>query len=220
MWSKESFAAGVLGGAGITALLFLIFSQDAEPTVPEPSGQVIVVSTAPVPATLAPPPTPTVTLTPGIASGLSESDPLRFDGIGGLAVGMTVEQAEAATGFQIRIFSDFSEECGIAEPIGGPPNLSLMLSNGVVVRVQVYERSNIVTEAGVGIGDTDSDVLDVYGTAVTEEPHPYLADQGSYLVYKPDGAPGFLVIFETQNHRVTSFRSGYEEQVRYIEGCA
>jgi hypothetical protein len=29
-----------------------------------------------------------------------------------------------------------------------------------------------------------------------------------------------LIIFEANRRRVTSFRSGFEEQVRYIEGCA
>jgi hypothetical protein len=29
-----------------------------------------------------------------------------------------------------------------------------------------------------------------------------------------------LIIFETNLRRVTSFRSGFDQQVRYIEGCA
>ncbi len=153
-------------------------------------------------------------------NGLSETDPLRVDGIGGIAMGMTVKEAEAAAGLRIRVPSDFGKGCQIAEVIGGPPDLSLMLSDGVVVRIDVFGRSSVRTVAGVGVGKMDDDVFRLYGAAVTEEPHPYLYDRGSYLVYTPEAAGGHLLIFETKAGQVTSFRSGYEEQVRYKEGCA
>jgi hypothetical protein len=47
-----------------------------------------------------------------------------------------------------------------------------------------------------------------------------LGDRGSYLIFDPEPEDGLLIIFETNRRSVTSFRSGFDQQVRYIEGCA
>ncbi len=215
---QSFFVGGLVGAIVVASAIFVIQAQDAliEPVLEAPGtvtsapGTVAPISTpAPDPATPTPPPTL-----------VSDRDPLRIDGIGGLTIGMTVEQAENAGGYPISVSSDFSEECRIAQMIGGPLDLSLMLSNGLVVRIDVYNRSRIRTVAGLVIGDPVSRVRDLYGAAITEEPHPYLGQRGSYLIYRPEGVAGQLMIFETDSGRVTSFRSGYEAQVRYIEGCA
>jgi len=143
-----------------------------------------------------------------------------MEGIGAVTVGMSVEEVQDVTGEKIRVFSDFTPRCRISQPRDGTPRgLFLMLSRGRVVRIDVDPPSKIQTVSGIGIGDTQDKVLRVYGDEIRVEAHPYLMDRGNYLVYQAD-EEDLLLIFETDRGKVTSFRSGYAEQVRYIEGCA
>ena len=75
--------------------------------------------------------------------------------------------------------------------------------------------------SGIHVGSTEDEVKATYGGRVTVEGHPYV-QTGHYLVYTPQDASsrGFGLIFETDGQRVTSFRSGYAEQVTWTEGCS
>jgi hypothetical protein len=99
------------------------------------------------------------------------------------------------------------------------PGLIVMVSNGRLVRIEVYDRSPVATRSGIHIGSTERDVADVYPGRITVEPHPY-APNGHYLVFTPQDQPDRLLIFETgDDKRVSSFRAGEAEAVRLIEGC-
>ena len=104
--------------------------------------------------------------------------------------------------------------------VGGPGDLFLMFSRRDLVRIDVGSHSAIQTDTGIGVGDPISAVEDAYGDELEREPHPYLGDRGSYLIFDPEPEDGFLIIFETNRRSVTSFRSGFDEQVGYKEGCA
>jgi hypothetical protein len=133
---------------------------------------------------------------------------------------MDVNDVERATGMEVDISSDFSPQCRYGQLVGGPNDLFLMFSRRVLVRIDVGTGSAIETDTGIGVGDPISEVEDAYGDELQREPHPYLGDRGSYLIFDPEPEDGFLIIFETNRRSVTSFRSGFDEQVRYKEGCA
>ena len=216
----KTFLIGLLVGAvvagGIT--FFVVRGGDDAPApspAPESSPDTSGPSIAPS-ASASPSPSPTeVSQLP-----LHDDQPLRMDGLGAITVGMTVEKMEEATGTGFREPSDFGPRCRYAYPVDGPVDVALMLSRGRLVRIDVFNRSQIETVSGIGIGDSEDDVYRAYGDDIEREDHPYLLDQGSYLVYRPDGEDELLLIFETSRGKVQSFRSGREEQVRYIEGCA
>jgi hypothetical protein len=90
----------------------------------------------------------------------------------------------------------------------------------VLVRIDIGTESAIETDKGIGVGDPISEVEDAYGDELKREPHPYLGDRGSYLIFDADAEDGLLIILETNRRSVTSFRSGFDQQVRYVEGCA
>jgi hypothetical protein len=161
-------------------------------------------------------PTPTV----AVATRVTEADELRIDGLGPMTIGMHVNDVERATGMEVDIASDFSPQCRYGQLVGGPHDLFLMFSGRVLVRIDVGAESAIETDAGIGVGDSISEVEDAYGDELQRELHPYLGDRGSYLIFDPEPEDGLLIIFETNRRSVTSFRSGFDEQVRYIEGCA
>jgi hypothetical protein len=161
-------------------------------------------------------PTPTV----AVATRVTEADELRIDGLGSMTIGMHVNDVERATGMEVDISSDFSPLCRYGQLVGGPHDLFLMFSRRVLVRIDVGNESAIETDAGIGVGDPISEVEDAYGDELERELHPYLGDRGSYLIFDPEPEDGLLIIFETNRRSVTSFRSGFDQQVRYIEGCA
>jgi hypothetical protein len=161
-------------------------------------------------------PTPTV----AVATPVTEADELRIDGLGSMTIGMHVNDVERATGMEVDISSDFSPQCRYGQLVGGPNDLFLMFSRRVLVRIDIGTESAIETDTGIGVGDPISDVEHAYGDELKREPHPYLGDRGSYLIFDPEPEDGLLIIFETNLRSVTSFRSGFDQQVRYIEGCA
>ena len=161
-------------------------------------------------------PTPTV----AVATPVTEADELRIDGLGSMTIGMHVNDVERATGMEVDISSDFNPQCRYGQLVGGPNDLFLMFSRRVLVRIDIGTESAIETDKGIGVGDPISEVEDAYGDELKREPHPYLGDRGSYLIFDADAEDGLLIILETNRRSVTSFRSGFDQQVRYVEGCA
>jgi hypothetical protein len=192
----------VLGGLVVGGAIYLSDSQDDSTSV---SGSL-----------------PSASSTPTVAVGtpVTEADDLRIDELGSMTIGMRVNDVERATGMEVDISTDFGPQCRYGQLVGGPRDLFLMFSRRVLVRIDVGTESAIETDTGIGVGDPISDVEDAYGDELERQLHPYLGDRGSYLIFNPEPEDGFLIIFETNRRSVTSFRSGFDEQVRYIEGCA
>ena len=192
----------VLGGVVVGGLMYVSDTQGETTSGPieHPATSAATTTAAPTPVT--------------------EADELRIDGLGSMTIGMHVDDVERATGMEVEVSSDFSPQCRYGQLVGGPRDLFLMFSRRELVRIDVGSGSAIQTDTGIGVGDPISAVEDAYGDELEREPHPYLGDRGSYLIFDPDPEDGFLIIFETNRRSVTSFRSGFDEQVRYKEGCA
>lgn len=179
----------------------------------------------------APPPNPTTTATvpitpPPTAEFPSAPDPvtttakdehltpasrLRLDGIGPVRVGMTTAEASRSSGKRIAVDPDSGPNpasCGFAVPTGGP-DISFMVIDGKVQRVDVGPGSSVATVSGVRIGDTEAEVGRIYGERLRVGPHPY-REGGHYLIY--DSAEpsqrDLLLIFETDGATVTAFGPG------------
>jgi hypothetical protein len=209
------FVAGLLVGAvGSLSVVYVLRSDAPRPSVAGPTA-----STSLVPGSSTPSVVPTKSPSPTAIARLTDHDRLRMDGIGPIRVGMTFDQAEQAAGIKLRVLDEFTEACRLAFIAKKPRNLAFMISYRRIVRVEVMSDSAITTVSGIGVGDTEDDVLRVYGDRLKRKPHPY-NDKGSYLVYRPAGERRLLLIFETDGRRVTSFRSGVADFVRAIEGCA
>jgi hypothetical protein len=213
----------VLGGAVVGGAIYLSDTQDdstsgiAQPSV---SGS-LPPEDSPTPASSGPDdPDASPTPTAALAIPVTEADELRIDGLGSMTIGMHVNDVERATGMEVDISSDFSPQCRYGQLVDGPRDLFLMFSRRVLVRIDVVNESAIETDTGIGVGDPISEVEDAYGDELERELHPYLGDRGSYLIFDPEPEDGLLIIFETNRRSVTSFRSGFDQQVRYIEGCA
>ena len=214
----------VFGGVVVGVAIYLSDTQDDSTSgpidQPEVSGS-IPAEDSPTPASSGTgDPNASPTATAPVATPVTEADELRIDGLGPMTIGMHVNDVEGATGMEVDISSDFSPQCRYGQLVGGPHDLFLMFSRRVLVRIDIGTESAIQTDTGIGVGDPISEVEDAYGDELEHELHPYLGDRGSYLLFDPEPEDGLLIIFETNRRSVTSFRSGFDEQVRYIEGCA
>jgi hypothetical protein len=142
------------------------------------------------------------------------------DGFGNMRFGMKVAEAEQALGHKLApLNADDEETCRYYRPDGGFQGLSFMTADGVVVRLDVEDTTEIKTDTGAKIGDSEAHVLELYKGRVEVQPHKYTGPEGHYLVVK--GGDGKVqLVFETDGAKVLNYRAGVEPQVQYVEGCS
>ena len=148
---------------------------------------------------------------------------LALRGLGDVVLGMSQAELIDVAFVQPAVFEEGYSEgegCGYVIP-KIYPGLGLMVTNDEVVRIDVFDEP-VLTLSGIGIGSTEAEVLAAYGDRISEEPHPYLGDQGKYLVYVPQDAVDaeYRLVFETASGVVTNFRAGQLPEVLWIEGCS
>ncbi|NEQ27196.1 MAG: hypothetical protein F6K28_50960 [Microcoleus sp. SIO2G3] len=152
---------------------------------------------------------------------LSSRSPVTIYGLGAVRVGMTLEQAEQATGISITAGEDVvGNGCSFARP-QGIENLLFMVQDGQIARVDVIPGGTIKTLSGVGIGNTEAEIEALYPGQIEVSPHEYVQD-GHYLTYVPNhpSNSNYRIVFETdENGVVTEFRSGRLPEVNRVEGC-
>jgi hypothetical protein len=162
-----------------------------------------------------PSPSPMPSSEPVVFGPLGPQDLVESDRIGPVVIGMTLAQAEEAADQPLKQEGDDLGGCVYYTPRSGQPDVSFMVIDGVVSRIDV-DSGTTTTNVSIGIGSTEAEVKGMYRNAVVSK-HPYT--DGHYLrVLDEDGQ--HAILFETDGQKVTSFRSGYPSAVDQIEGCA
>ncbi|ACM19339.1 hypothetical protein Geob_0977 [Geotalea daltonii FRC-32] len=148
-----------------------------------------------------------------------EKQQLQVDRLGPIAVGMTVKEASEKSGIKLKETepSDSgNEECYYVYPDGKYGDIGFMIEEERISRIDITSRK-FASIHGLRVGDTEASVKKAFPGKVKEQAHPYLEEDGKYLIIKLK--PGYGFIFETEKGKVTSFRSGKFESIQYIEGC-
>jgi hypothetical protein len=140
---------------------------------------------------------------------------------GDVRIGMTLAQLQAAIG-TLADTAKLNRDCDIvsaSDPYRLPAGVSITQVNGRVARIDV-ENDSIATDKGIRVGDSEAKVKEAYGNALIVEPHKYI--DGHYLEIKSgsDSATAKGVVYETDGKKVTTFRAGFWDPVRWVEGCA
>jgi hypothetical protein len=152
-------------------------------------------------------------------SQLTATSKLAINGIGPVRVGMTIQEAEASA--RTRLLSSGSKlgNCWYVKPQGGPRDLSFMVIDGQIARVDISGNSPITTVSGARIGDSEDQIKSLYAVRIT--PHAYVRS-GHYLTFVPNDTSDqqYRMVFETDGKRVKLIRAGRLPEVEYIEGCA
>lgn len=139
------------------------------------------------------------------------------NGIGAIRVGMSISDLREVAG-DVPAASP-TAECSYVRPSATPPGVLVMLARGQVARVDV-DSAGVKTDAAVGVGDSTAHVTAAYEGRVTATPHKYVPG-GQYLTVKPTSPADSArrMVFETENGRVTRFRSGRVPEVEWVERC-
>ena len=127
---------------------------------------------------------------------------------------MSRAEAEAALAMTFESTSDASECIQMSSP-GAPEGVVFMQIDGRIVRVDVT-RPGVLTEAGVGLAATETQVSAAYDGRVTTSSHKYT--DGHYLTIPADA--GHRIVVETDGERVTRYRIGRLPEVEWVEGCS
>ena len=140
---------------------------------------------------------------------------------GDIRIGMTLPQLQSAIG-TLGDTTKMNRACDIvvaSDPYRLPAGVSIMQVNGRVARIDV-ENDSIATDKGIHVGDSEDKVKQAYGNSVIVEPHKYI--DGHYLEIKSgtDSATAKGIVFETDGKKVTTFRAGFWDPVRWVEGCS
>ena len=94
-----------------------------------------------------------------------------------------------------------------------------MLARGTVARIDV-DSAGIRTAEGIGVGDPDTGVFDLYGARAAVTPHKYVPGGKYYTIKGTSPADSsHRILFEAENGRITRFRVGRTPEVEWVERC-
>ena len=172
----------------------------------------------------------------GAGAGLTQpfgvATPLAVDGMGGVRVGMTLSEVAEATGQTID--SDFYEYLDVTEGNcyfgwvagldgvyftmnGAGPNSSPL--DGTVGAINISDPT-FSTDTGVGVGDSETDLLERFGDDLIATPHEYVEDGTYYDLFSAAASPEPLVMhFVVEGGTVVKVSAGYENWATLVEGC-
>lgn len=190
-------------------------STAADTTTTLPPVTTTTTTSAPTTTTLPP---ITVTTLPGV-EGLSVSTV----GLGGLRVGLTVEEAEEATGLDLvgELDPDISEDCYFVTVDGDDryEGVLVMIYKDQIGRVEIVPPSQITTRSGAGIGMPADDVRALFPGRI-EQANEYTID-GEAIAYVPADEidAEYRVVFVIDQGVVGSYRAGILPPVGFGEGC-
>ncbi|MEH1778062.1 MAG: hypothetical protein V7L26_02720 [Nostoc sp.] len=156
---------------------------------------------------------------------LTDKSQVFINGIGPVRVGMTVEQASKASGTRL-ISNNYTNDgsnsnCFYIQPESNPKNITFMVTNGRISRVDILGNKKITTVKGARIGDTKARVISLYKGNI-QETNSESSSSIRLLRFTPTDRndKNYRLIFEIYENRVNSFRSGKLPEVEYSEGCA
>lgn len=212
--------------AGVTATTSLVTTTSAQASTSsddtEPSGTVateeVVVTVAEevaatTTATTAAPPTGTAELT--------SDDVVTLRALGPVTLGMTVEEAVAASGLSLT--QDFgrasTDNCYYVTAGAGLPGVAFMVVDGAVVRVEINAPSVIATRSGVRIGTPESSVREVYPDNIQQANDAVSEGQALAFVPNDEADADYRIYFAIDGGEVSSYRLGIRPAVDNLLGC-
>jgi hypothetical protein len=154
------------------------------------------------------------------ATGVLEPERNRWTvstkGIGPLRFGMTTA-AMAQQLADSSVTKADARSCAYVHPRGVPRGASLMVSNGVFMRVDV-DSAGVLTDTFLGVGDSEVSVLVRNSGRARVEPSKYNGPGAHSLIVTSPTDPN-LMIFETDGRSIQHYRAGTRAAVELVERC-
>lgn len=138
---------------------------------------------------------------------------LSATGFGTLRFGMTLAQAEQATGGKAVLPTPFDPACSMVR-FPTMPTLRFMVENDIVTRADA--EPGVGNAVGVAVGDPLAQVRARHPEAKVT-PHKY-DEQGHYVSF-PSADGHAAIVMEESGGKVTKIRAGLQPAVDYVETC-
>lgn len=146
-------------------------------------------------------------------------DRVAFSSFGKVRIGLDLRALEKALQAPLASHSGGpdDEECRYVTAKTLPEGVSIMISHGRVVRIDVHA-PGIATVSGAQVGMPERELRRLYPDQLADEPHKYAGPEGRYLTLRSsDGKRG--IRFETDGQIVTGFHAGTAKSIEFVEGC-
>jgi hypothetical protein len=143
---------------------------------------------------------------------------ISFQGFGPINVGMTIEQAERASG-QSFGRGEPRGSCTRYRPLGAADGISWLVQEGTVRLVELRNNRSIRTQEGIHIGSTSAAVLTAYRRFPTEK----IDHDGRLIVYvtnTPGRDGNRALLFTIVGGQVISIEAGDFSSMGLIERCS
>jgi hypothetical protein len=172
---------------------------------PEPPSAAPATTAAAPAAPAAPPVAPAGVLTPY--------------GFGAVKIGMTEAEAQEALGPETQGGSGATSDCHLLWVGRAPANIVYMVEGGRVTRVTAHLDSQVKTDRGVGVGNTEAEVRAAYPEGLEVTPHKYIGEPAHYLtLWTLPGKRG--IRFETDAQGLVREVHAGDRTIEYVEGCS
>lgn len=142
-----------------------------------------------------------------------------------LEIGMTRAQVVAAAGEDAHpeaVGGPDPATCDEFRPDRAPEGLLVMIRNGTLSRIAIVDGPAIVTDRGIGVGDSVSTVEAAYDESAVVSPHPFLPEPAGFITVWESAPPspdarGIAHEFG-EDGRIIRILAG-DESIEFREGC-
>ena len=159
---------------------------------------------------------------PAAADGTT---PLTSAGWGPLRIGMTRDEVVAALGEDANpdaVGGPEPDVCDEFRPVRAPAGMIVMVERNRLSRITLVRGSEVVTDAGLGVGEPASAVEAAYGGRAARSPHKYVDAPAAYLTVwdaAPDSPEPRGIVYEVGLDGTVSRVHAGGPAIRYVEGC-
>jgi hypothetical protein len=144
--------------------------------------------------------------------------PLTAHGWGALKIGMPAKEALRVMGPSENTQEGTGDgACDEFVPRRAP-DMVVMIEHGRVSRIAIWNRSPILTDAGIGLRAKEADVRHAYRNAVKVQTAAYTGEPAHFLTHWEHGGRLGLKYETDIRGRVTAIYAG-TRAIQYIEGC-
>ena len=221
----ETPAETTEASAGVTATTSLITTTSTRASTSGGGSDTSGTTATEVAVTVAEEVAPTTTATTAAPSTgtaeLTSDDVVTLRALGPVTLGMTVEEAVAASG--LALSQDFgrasTDNCYYVTAGAALPGVAFMVVDGAVVRVEINAPSVIATRSGVRIGTPESSVREVYPDNIQQANDAVSEGQALAFVPNDEADADYRIYFAIDGGEVSSYRLGIRPAVDNLLGC-
>ncbi|MFC5479566.1 hypothetical protein [Massilia suwonensis] len=160
-----------------------------------------------------PPAAPAVPVEKSVVPSAPAANSLSAEGIGPIRFGMTLAQAEQASGGKAALPEPFDPACSMVR-FSTLPKLRFMVENSIVTRADAD--TGVANAVGISYGDTLEQIRSRHPEAQVSA-HKY--DENGRYVSFPSADGRAALILEVTGGKVTKIRAGLQPAVAYVETC-